>query len=52
MVKMPITMDAKQVPVLKGGTAYYRNVLLDLSKRLSLMSSLLRKEVKFAFTPN
>ena len=36
---------------LLGGVGYYRKVLRDLSKRIRLITSLLRKDVKFEFTP-
>ena len=34
-----------------GGVNYYRKFLLDLSKRLRPINALLRKGLKFAFTP-
>ena len=43
--------DVKQVRTLMGGINYYRNFLPDLSKRLRPINSLLRKGVKFVFTP-
>ena len=43
--------DLKQVRALLGGVGYYRKFLLDLSKRIRLITSLLRKGVKFEFTP-
>ena len=43
--------DVKQVRALLGGINHYRNFLPDLSKRLRPINSLLRKGVKFAFTP-
>ena len=41
----------KQVRALMGGINYYSNFLPDVSKRLRPINSLLRKGVKFAFTP-
>ena len=51
MVKIPIPRDVKQVRALMGGINYYSNFLPDVSKRLRPINSLLRKGVKFAFTP-
>ena len=34
-----------------GGVNYYRKILPDLSKRIRPINALLRKGVKFAFTP-
>ena len=47
----PMPRDLKQVRALLGGVGYYRKFLLDLSKRIRLITSLLRKGVKFEFTP-
>ena len=43
--------DPKQVRALLGGVGYYRKFLRDLSKLIRLITSLLRKGVKFEFTP-
>ena len=43
--------DVKQVRALMGGIKYDRNFLPDLCMRLRPINSLLRKGVKFAFTP-
>ena len=51
LVNMSMATDVKQVRRLMGGINYYRNILADLSKRLRPIISLLRKGVKFAFTP-
>ena len=51
LINMPMPTDAKQVRALMGGINYYRKFLPDLSKRLRPINSLLRKGVKFAFTP-
>ena len=48
---MPMPRDLKQVRALLGGVGYYRKFLRDLSKRIRPITSLLRKGVKFAFTP-
>ena len=46
-----MSSNVKQVRALRGGINYYRKVLPDLSKRHRPINSLLRKGVKFAFTP-
>ena len=51
LINMPMPTDVKQVRALMGGINYYRNFLPDLSKRLRPINSLLRKAVKFTFTP-
>ena len=51
LINMPMPTDVKQVRTLMGGINYYRNFLPDLSKRLRPINSLLRKGVKFVFTP-
>ena len=51
LTNMPMPTDVKQVRALMGGVNYYRNFLPDLSKRLRPIYALLRKGVKFAFTP-
>ena len=43
--------DLKQVRALLGGVGYYHKFLRDLSKRIRLITSLLRNGVKFEFTP-
>ena len=43
--------DLKQVRAVLGGVGYYRKFLRDLSKRIRPITSLLRKGVKFEFTP-
>ena len=43
--------DLKQVRALLGGVGYYRKFLRELSKRIRPITSLVRKEVKFEFTP-
>ena len=48
---MPMPGDLKQVRALLGGVGYYRKVLRDLSKRIRPITSLLRKGIKFEFTP-
>ena len=48
---MPMPTDVKQVRALMGGVNCYRNFLPHLSKRLRPIIALLRKGVKFAFTP-
>ena len=51
LINMPMPTDVKQVCALMGGINYCRKFLPDLSKRLRPINSLLRKGVKFAFTP-
>ena len=51
LINMPMPADVKQVRALMSGINYYGNFLPDLSKRLRPINSLLRKGVKFAFTP-
>ena len=51
LTNMPMPTDVKQVRALMGGVNYYRKLLPDLSKRLRPINALLRKGVKFAFTP-
>ena len=51
LTSMLMSTDIKQVRALMGGVNYYRNILPDLSKRLRPINALLRKGVKFAFTP-
>ena len=43
--------DLKQVRALLGGVGYYHKFLRDLSKRIHPIISLLKKGVKFEFTP-
>ena len=51
LTNMPMLTDVKQVRALMGGINYYHNFFPDLSKRLRPLNALLRKGVKFAFTP-
>ena len=51
LIKMPMPRDLKQVRALLGGVGYYRKFLHDLSKRIRPITSLVRKGVKFEFTP-
>ena len=51
LTKMPMPRDLKQVSALLGGVGYYRKFLRDLSKWTRPITSLLRKGVKFEFTP-
>ena len=51
MIKMPTPRDLKQVCALLGGVAYYCKFLRVLSKWIGPITSLLRKGVKFEFTP-
>ena len=52
LTNMPMPTDVKQVRALMGGINYYRKFLPDLSKRLRPINALLRKGVKFVFTPD
>ena len=49
--KMPMPRDFTQVRALLGGVRYYRKFLRVLSERIHPITSLLRKGVKFEFTP-
>ena len=51
LIKMPMPRDVKQPRALLGGVRYYRKLLRDLSKRIHPITSLLRRGVKFEFTP-
>ena len=51
LINIPISTDVKQVRALMGGINSYRECLPDLSKRLRSINSLLRRRVKFMFTP-
>ena len=51
LINMPMPTDVKQIRTLMGGINYYRNFLPKLSKRLRPINPLLRKGVKFQFTP-
>ena len=47
----PMPNNLKQVRELMGDVGYYRNFLPDLSKRTRPLTALLRKGVKYNFTP-
>ena len=49
---MPMPRDLKQLRFLLGGLSYYRKCLLDMSKRIRPITALLKKGVKFSFTPS
>ena len=49
---MPMPRDLKQLRSLLGGLSYYRKILLDMSKRIRPITALLKKGVKFLFTPS
>ena len=51
LIKILMPWDLKQVCALLGGVGYHRKCLHGLSKRIRLITSLLRKGVKFEFTP-
>ena len=46
LTNMPMPTDVKQVRAFMGGINYYRNCLLDLSKRLLPINAFLWKGVK------
>ena len=50
-MKVPMPRNLYQVLALMGGVGYYRNFPPDLSKRIRLLTALLRKGVKYDFTP-
>ena len=51
LIDMPMPNDVEQVRALMGDINHYSNFLPDLSKRLRPIYSLLRRGIKFAFTP-
>ena len=51
LMKMPMPKNLKQVRALMGGVGYYRKFLPDLSKMIHSLTALLRKGVKYVFTP-
>lgn len=46
-----MSQNLKQVSALISGVVYYRKFLRDLSKRIRLITVLLRERVTFEFTP-
>ena len=51
LINIPTPTDVKQVRALMGGINYYRKIMPGLSNRIRPINSLLRRGVKFAFTP-
>ena len=51
LIKMPMPRDFEHVRALLGSVGHYRKFLRDLSNRIHPITSLLRKGVKFDFTP-
>ena len=52
LILMPMPRDLKQLRCLLGGLWYYRKFLPDMSKRTRPITALLKKSVKFLFTPS
>lgn len=48
---MPTPRDVKQLRPLRGGLSYYRKFLPNVAKRIRPLTTLLKKQVKFLFTP-
>ena len=51
LMKLPMPKNLKRVRALMGGVGYYRKFLPNLSKRIRPLTALLRKGVKYVFTP-
>ena len=51
LLRMPMPRDIKQLRSLLGGFSYYRKFLDDMAKRIRPITALLKKGVKFVFTP-
>ena len=49
---VPMPRDLKHLRSLLGGLSYYRKFLPDMSKRIRPITALLKKGVKFSFTPS
>ena len=52
LTKMPMPKDVKQLRSLLGGLSYYRKFLPNMAKRIRPLTTLLKKQVKFFFTPS
>ncbi len=51
LTNMPMPKDFKQLRSLLGGLSYYRKYLPNLSKRIKPIQALMKKNVKYIFTP-
>ena len=51
LAKMPMPKNVKQTRALLGGLSYYRKFVPQFAKRIRPLTSLLKKDVKFEFTP-
>ncbi|CAB1107289.1 unnamed protein product [Ectocarpus sp. CCAP 1310/34] len=52
LTKMPMPRDVKQLRRLLGGLSYYRKFLPTMAKRIRPLTTLLKKQKKFTFTPS
>ncbi|CAB1101693.1 unnamed protein product [Ectocarpus sp. CCAP 1310/34] len=52
LTKMPMPRDVKQLRSLLGGLSYYRKFLPNMAKRIRPLTTLLKKQEKFIFTPS
>ena len=50
--KMPMPLELKQLRSLLGGLFYYRKFLADMATRIRPITSLMKRGVKFVFTPS
>ncbi|CAB1117590.1 unnamed protein product [Ectocarpus sp. CCAP 1310/34] len=52
LTKMPMPRDVKQLRSLLGGLSYYRKFPPNMAKRIRPLTTLLKKQEKFIFTPS
>ncbi|CAB1110163.1 unnamed protein product [Ectocarpus sp. CCAP 1310/34] len=52
LTKMPKPRDVKQLRSLLGGLSYYRKFLPNMAKRIRPLTTLLKRQEKFIFTPS
>ncbi|CAB1096809.1 unnamed protein product [Ectocarpus sp. CCAP 1310/34] len=52
LTKMPMPKDVKQLRSVLGGLSYYRKFLPNMAKRIRPLTTLLKKQEKFIFTPS
>ncbi|CAB1100714.1 unnamed protein product [Ectocarpus sp. CCAP 1310/34] len=52
LTKMPMPRDVEQLRSLLGGLSYYRKFLPNMAKRIRPLTTLLKKQEKFIFTPS
>ncbi|CAB1118552.1 unnamed protein product [Ectocarpus sp. CCAP 1310/34] len=51
LTKMPVPKDVKQLRSLLGGLSYYRKFLPNMATRIRPLTTLLKKQATFVFTP-